>query len=276
MCLCISNRCVCICASLNETLTLPLSFCVSFACMHCLHLHKCTHIHNPTCGEIFRSHLGWHFRMLFQSSKLKARTSLLPRFSEKRRSRFELWALKELSKMPSHVGLAVFIHANIFKSKKDIHMYMYIHTYVYVNTHSIYAHTNSMACSTQSPHPWLLLQRVAVLLQCWSVLQHTTPLKVPIHDFCCNVLQCCCSAEVCCSTLLHSKSSSMTFSLSEWQLYVHTHIYIHVYICTHMCKLDIYMYIGIYAYIYVYTYVYIHMYVYAYMGWLQLVGSLKL
>jgi len=35
-----------------------------------------------------QSHLGWHFQ------KLKARTSLLPRFSEKRRSSFELWALK--------------------------------------------------------------------------------------------------------------------------------------------------------------------------------------
>ena len=40
-----------------------------------------------------RSHLGWHFRMLFQSSKLKARTSLLPRFSETRRSSFELSVL---------------------------------------------------------------------------------------------------------------------------------------------------------------------------------------
>ena len=42
-------------------------------------------------------------------SKLKARTSLLPRFSEKRRSSFELWALKELSKMSPQVGLAVHV-----------------------------------------------------------------------------------------------------------------------------------------------------------------------
>ena len=42
------------------------------------------------------SHLGWHFRMLFQSSKLKGRTSLLPQFSEKRRSSFEIWAFEEL------------------------------------------------------------------------------------------------------------------------------------------------------------------------------------
>jgi len=50
---------------------------------------------NASCYSL--SHLGWHFRMLFQSSKLTARTSLLPRCSEKRRSSCELWALKELS-----------------------------------------------------------------------------------------------------------------------------------------------------------------------------------
>ena len=53
---------------------------------------------NPTWG---------HFRMLFQSSKLEARTSLLSRFSVKRPSSFELWALKELSKMSPHVRLTV-------------------------------------------------------------------------------------------------------------------------------------------------------------------------
>ena len=55
-----------------------------------------------------QSHLEWHFRMLFQNSKLKARTSLLPRFSEKSRSSYELWALKELSKTSPHLGLAVY------------------------------------------------------------------------------------------------------------------------------------------------------------------------
>ena len=54
------------------------------------------------CDPILRtalSHLGRHFRIPFQSSKMKARTSVLPRFSGKRRSSFELWALKELSKI---------------------------------------------------------------------------------------------------------------------------------------------------------------------------------
>ena len=48
---------------------------------------------NPTWGVIF------------ESSKLKARTSLLPRFSEKRRSSFELW--NSIPKMSPQVGLAV-------------------------------------------------------------------------------------------------------------------------------------------------------------------------
>jgi len=50
---------------------------------------------NPTWGDIF------------ESSKLKARTSLLPHFSQKRRWSFELSALKQHSKMPTQVGSAV-------------------------------------------------------------------------------------------------------------------------------------------------------------------------
>ena len=53
-----------------------------------------------------QSHLGWHFRMLFQSSKLKARTSL---FSETWQKRETVRALSfELSKMAPQMGLAVF------------------------------------------------------------------------------------------------------------------------------------------------------------------------
>jgi len=47
----------------------------------------CSYAANPTWGDIF------------ESSKLKARMSLLPRFSQKRRSSFELLALKQYSKM---------------------------------------------------------------------------------------------------------------------------------------------------------------------------------
>jgi len=54
-----------------------------------------------------RSHWEWHFRILFERSTLKILTSLWPRFSEKRGWSFELWALKELSKMSPHVRFAV-------------------------------------------------------------------------------------------------------------------------------------------------------------------------
>ena len=40
-----------------------------------------------------QSHVGWHFRMLFQSSKLAARRSLFTETWQKRRWSFELWAL---------------------------------------------------------------------------------------------------------------------------------------------------------------------------------------
>jgi len=58
-----------------------------------------------------QSHLGKHFRMLFQNSKFKARTSLLPRFSEKKRLSFQLSALKELTKMTPQVAFAVCFNA---------------------------------------------------------------------------------------------------------------------------------------------------------------------
>ena len=54
-----------------------------------------------------QSHLGWHFRKLFQSSKLKARTSLFTGMWQTRRSSFEPWALKQHSKMSPQVGSAV-------------------------------------------------------------------------------------------------------------------------------------------------------------------------
>ena len=56
------------------------------------------------CDSYSQSHLGWHFRKLFQSSKLKARTSLFTETLQKRRSSFELWALKQHSKMSPQVG----------------------------------------------------------------------------------------------------------------------------------------------------------------------------
>jgi len=47
----------------------------------CIHMCMCLGTAGPTWGVIF------------EGSRLKARTSLLPRFGEKGRSSFELWAL---------------------------------------------------------------------------------------------------------------------------------------------------------------------------------------
>jgi len=62
---------------------------------------SCCHTASPH----ITTNLTWG--VIFESSKLKARTSLLPRLSEKRRSSFELWALKQHSKMSPQVGSVV-------------------------------------------------------------------------------------------------------------------------------------------------------------------------
>jgi len=90
-----------------------------------IHGHICTA--NPTWGDIF------------ESSKLKARTSLLPHFTEKRLSSFELWALKQHSKMSPQVGLAVYTSCIYICTCTHLcmhirpwtHMYIY-HVYMYI------------------------------------------------------------------------------------------------------------------------------------------------
>jgi hypothetical protein len=52
-----------------------------------------------------QSRLGWHFRMLFQSSKLKAQTSLFTETWQKRVSSFELWGFE--NDTPSGIGCTV-------------------------------------------------------------------------------------------------------------------------------------------------------------------------
>ena len=56
-----------------------------------------------------RCHLEWHFRKLFQSSKLKARTFFFTETWQKRRSNFELWAFE--NDTPSGIGCTSF-HMN--------------------------------------------------------------------------------------------------------------------------------------------------------------------
>jgi len=62
-----------------------------------------TETHTPTnwigwCFYYRQSHVLWHFRKLFPSSKFKTRTSLFTETWQKRRSSFELWALKHFRK----------------------------------------------------------------------------------------------------------------------------------------------------------------------------------
>jgi len=64
----------------------------------CFHIY-CAHLGTPWYSQ---SHLGWHSRMLFQSSKLKARSSLFTKTWQKRRSSFELWAFENVT--PSGIG----------------------------------------------------------------------------------------------------------------------------------------------------------------------------
>jgi len=52
--------------------------------------HSLASQHNTTSHIYIQSHLGRHFRKLFQSSKLEARTSCLTETRQKRRSSFEL------------------------------------------------------------------------------------------------------------------------------------------------------------------------------------------
>ena len=73
---------------------------------------QCSSLCEHVCIFIYmysQSHLKRHFRKLFQRSKLKAWTSLFTETWQKRRSSFELWALKQLSKMSHQVGSAVYI-----------------------------------------------------------------------------------------------------------------------------------------------------------------------
>jgi len=80
------------------------------AAMHCNTLH-----HTATWYYRYsQSHLGWHFRLLIQSSKLKARTSLFTKTWQKRRSNFELWAFENVT--ASGIGCTLTIEPYPFES----------------------------------------------------------------------------------------------------------------------------------------------------------------
>jgi len=109
-----------------------------------------------------RSHLGWHFRMLFQSSELKARTSLFTETWQKRRSSFELWAFGNVTAsgigctyriQSMRVFIDVCLHAYVCNLRWlawqvfDVYSYRYayiygIHTLVSLHAWYLYMYTH--------------------------------------------------------------------------------------------------------------------------------------
>ena len=84
-----------------------------------------------------QSHLGWHFLMLFQSSKLKARRSLFTETWQKRPSSFELWVFENVT--PSGIDSTIMIF---------IFTILLIQTYIQINYYYDINHANS-TCITQ-------------------------------------------------------------------------------------------------------------------------------
>ena len=129
------------------------------------HIHIPTHTHTcmytpwytihgmlDTHTRIYsQSHLGWHFRILFQRSKLKARTSLFTETWQK-----TLRALSfELSKMSPQVGLAVPRHptqgkyislrTNAHTLHTHNHTHIYRHIYLSARFTGYTTHTLALA-----------------------------------------------------------------------------------------------------------------------------------
>jgi len=90
-----------------------------------------------------QSYMGWPFRKLSPSSKLKARTSLCTETWQKRRSSLELWALKQLSKMSPHVGSAVPVSLQ--------NTAPHCNTLQYTTAHSLYLHTSCISTCMNCP-----------------------------------------------------------------------------------------------------------------------------
>jgi len=74
-----------------------------------------------------QSHLEWHFPMLFQSAKLKSRTSLFTETLQKRRSNFELWAFENVT--PNGIGCT---SCNTIDTCRRYHKHMSKATRIYV------------------------------------------------------------------------------------------------------------------------------------------------
>jgi len=99
---------------------------------------------------------------IFESLKLKARTSLLPHFIGKRHSSFELWALKQHSKMSPQVGSA----ASYMSFVRVL--------YLFCEDTLVKIHPSESPVSPQKRHRTLL--RVCHLCHVRSVLSPKSPI----------------------------------------------------------------------------------------------------
>jgi len=177
---------------------------------------------NPTWGDIF------------ERSKLKARTSLLPRFSEKRHSRVECWVLKQHSKMSPQVGLTVLKnnpavksayipHTHIhrltqsrwtpgpFPETKQSHWSLCAFTGMQLQSHwtpcaftGMHPHANPQSrCPPQpfSPIPgWFSIyiwQETTRLSVCVCQVRGGVQSLMILRDFCCLVTYLCCVVSLC-------------------------------------------------------------------------------
>jgi len=105
-------------------------------------------------------------------SKLKARKSVLPRFSEKRRSSFERWASKELSTMSPHVRFAVPYHNAVVSWHGDARECCAPHLTVYYSALS-----------------WCLERRRSVACVCYSLVPRSAVHSETYVSFC-SFLKC--------------------------------------------------------------------------------------
>jgi len=218
----------------NFVLTFLLLSFSSHPLVHLLSFSKSTA--NPTWGDIF------------ESSKLKARTSLLPRFSEKRPSSFELRDLKQHSKMSPQVGLAVSLC--IFRIHPQFHLPPFSSHVILVLLSA-----SPFTCAKKKMSSRLTVEKFFHRTNCREFLPDY--IRVQLFE----------SIRKRNPLLLHGKVLYFCIHFTYIYTCIDVHLYIYIYIL-HTIYVYIYMYrctfVYIYTYIYMYIYIYVHIYICTY------------
>jgi len=110
---------------------------------------------------------------IFESSKLKGRTSLLPRFSEKRRSSSELLALKQHSKMSPWLYMYSFyvVCIVVVSTFLRISLFGYEHGTCTSVQQFFFPRTKFWHELTLRRHLWVLMQTpVQTPVDCWRLV----------------------------------------------------------------------------------------------------------